>query len=66
MKNEPIDNKQLAIAEAAIDKLAAALDISEKEIVDIFKTGIMEDKGRQFDPKLLYFLDEMIATYDCY
>jgi len=59
-------NAELNDAEEGIVSLSRALGCSEKRIIDILETGYNMDYGGFIPENILYFLDEMKATFDAY
>ena len=61
-----LTNIQLNRAEEAILGLSHALDIPEKEVLELLYSGMaLETKGKM-SPKYNYFKEEMNATFDNY
>jgi len=57
----------LVKAEEAIELLAAALDVTTKEVVEYIEHGFtMTAPGCKLSDKQKHFLEEMKATFDCY
>ena len=64
---EKLSETELAMAETAIELLAKALGVDEKEIVKILEDGIdYKFKEDDISEPFKYFIKEMKATFDYY
>ena len=64
--NKMITDKKIQICEDSIINLAEGLGMSEKEVVEILKEGMMSLSpiANQLSNTNKYFIDEMEATFD--
>jgi len=62
---ELISNKKMAYAEEAINFLAKALDVDEKEVVGILEDGLFFRRCNKLSDKEKYLMEELKSTFDC-